>query len=59
MQKLFYCWAVVVAQLAEWLLKTPEVYGPSQEIRKIFAMNYWKDDNKEKEAGNGSFKKIL
>ena len=52
--------AVVVAQLVEWPLPIPEVYGSNPVIGKIywtfvFCQLYWKDENKEKEAGNGPF----
>ena len=58
--------AVVVAQLVEWSLPIPEVRGLNPVIGKkiIYILNicllstvYWKDENKEKEAGNGPFKK--
>ena len=56
---------VVVAQLVEWLLPIPEVRGLNPVIGKnLFILNicllstvYWKDENKEKEAGNGPFLK--
>ena len=59
-----WSWAVVVAQLVERSLPIPEVRGLNPVIRKIylFQLNicllstvYWKDENKEKEAGDGSF----
>ena len=46
---------VVVAQLVEQSLPTPEVRGLNPAIGKIY-MYYqlnWKDEIKEKEAGNG------
>ena len=54
---------VVVAQLVEQLLPVPEVRGLNPVIsKKIFISNicllsavYWKDENIEKEAGNGPF----
>ena len=54
-----------VAQLVERSLLIPEVRGLNPVISKyLFILNisllstvYWKDKNKEKEAGNGSFKK--
>ena len=57
---------MVVAQLVEWSLPIPEVRGSNPVIRKIylFLLNicllstvYWKDENKEKDAGDGPFKK--
>ena len=58
-------WAVVVAQLVEWLLPIPEVRGSNPVIGKnllisnicLLSTVYWKDENKEKEAGDGPFKK--
>ena len=62
----FFSRAVVVAQLVEQSLPIPEVHGSNPVVRKIywtivFCQLYWKDENKEKEAGNGPFfiKKIL
>ena len=61
-------WAVVVAQLVEQSLPILEVCGSNPVISKIhlFLLNisllstvYWKDENKEKEAGDGPFKKTL
>ena len=52
-------YGVVVAQLAERLLPIPEIRGSNPVIGKIF-IDYiycWKDENKEKEAGIGSFLK--
>ena len=58
------CWAVVVAQLVKRSLPIPEVRGSNPVIGKIylFPLNicllstvYWKDENKEKEAGDGLF----
>ena len=54
-----------VAQFVEWSLQIPEVHGSNPVIGKnIFILNiclmstvYWKDNNKEKEAGNGPFLK--
>ena len=55
--------AVVVAQLVEWSLPIPEVRGLNPVIGKIYwpfvyCQLYWKDENTEKEAGNGPFLKI-
>ena len=56
--------AVVVAQLVERSLPILDVCGSNPVIRKIylFLLNicllstvYWKDKNKEKEAGDGPF----
>ena len=53
-----------MAQLVEWSLPIPVVRGSNPVIRKIylFLLNicllstvYWKDENKEKEAGDGPF----
>ena len=57
--------AVVVAQLVERLLPIPEVCGSNPVIRNflcilnicLLSTVYRKDKNKEKEAGNGPFKK--
>ena len=51
---------VVVAQLVERSLPIPEVRGSNPVIGKIYwifvyCQLYWKDENKEKEAGNGPF----
>ena len=54
---------VVVAQLVERWLPIPEVRGSNSVIGKnllisnicILSTVYWKDENKEKEAGNGPF----
>ena len=54
---------VVVAQLVERSLPIPEVRGSNPVIGKILYISnicllsivYWKDENKEKEAGNGPF----
>ena len=58
------CRAVVVAQLVERWLPIPEVRGSNPVIGKnlLILNNYWilcieKTKNKEKEAGNGPFKK--
>ena len=56
--------ALTVAQLAERSLPTAEVCGLNPVIGKflyrtfIYCQMYWKDENKEKEAGQGPFKKI-
>ena len=54
--------AVVVAQLAERSIPTPEIRGSNPDIgniSNIFICQLLsrKDENKEKEAGNGPFKK--
>ena len=54
---------MVVAQLEERSLPIPEVCGSNPVIGKnLFILNicllstvYWKDENKEKEAGDGPF----
>ena len=54
-----------VAQLVEWSPLIPEVCGSNPVIGKnLFTLNicllstvYWKEKNKEKETGNGPFKK--
>ena len=59
--------AVVVAQLAERSLPISEVRDSNPAIGKnLFILNIcllsnvcWKGENKEKEAGDGAFKKIL
>ena len=53
-----------VAQLVERSLPIQEVRGLNPVIGKIywkivFCQLYWKDENKEKEAVNGPFKKNL
>ena len=53
-------WAVVVAQLVELLLPTPEVRGSNPVVGKIYIeqcvlSTVLKKRNKEKEAGNGPF----
>ena len=55
---------MVVAQLAERSLPTPEIRGSNPDIgniSNIFICQLLsrKDENKEKEAGNGPLKKIL
>ena len=56
--------AVVVAQLVERSIPIPEVCGSNPVIgyKFIYILNicllstvYWKDENKEKEAGNGPY----
>ena len=54
--------AVVVAQLAERSLPTPEIPGSNPDIGNITNVFICqllssKDENKEKEAGNGPLKK--
>ena len=57
------CWAMVVAQLVERSLPTPEFWSSNPDNGKIlqfYQLLNWKDKNKEKEAENGpSFKKLL
>ena len=49
---------VVVAQLVERSLPTPEIHSSNPNIGKLYlSMVHWKDENKEKEAGNGPLKK--
>ena len=53
---------IVVAQLAERSLPTPEIHGSNPAIGKFYSLStvshlFWKDENKEKDAGNGPFKK--
>ena len=55
--------AVVVAQLAERSLPTPEIRGSNPDIGKISNVFICqllsrKDENKEKEAWNGPLKKV-
>ena len=51
--------AVVVAQLAERLLLTSEIRGTNPNINEVFLnayichLQFKRDENKEKEAGNG------
>ena len=40
--------AVVVAQLVEWSLPTPEICGSNPDIDKILSTNCRKDENKER-----------
>ena len=52
--------AVVVVQLVERSLPTPEIHGSNPVIGKFYKLLtvfnlYWKDENKEKEAGRGPF----
>ena len=54
-----------MVQLVEQLLPTQEIGGSNPIIGKIYLLStvfknmYWKDENNEKEAGNGPFKKTL
>ena len=57
-----------MAQLVEWLHLIPEVSGSNQVIGKnlFYILNIclllnvcWRDENKEKEAGNGPFLKKI
>ena len=55
--------AVVVAQLVERWLPTPEIHGSKPDIGNITNVFICqllsrKDENKEKEAGNGPLKKL-
>ena len=58
-------WAVVLAQLVERSLPTPEVHGSNLVIVKLLYRTFGflqlkiKVENNEKEAGNGPFKKTL
>ena len=50
--------AVVVAQLVERSLPTPEIRGSNPNIGKFYLpIGNRKEENKEKEAGNGPFLK--
>ena len=52
-------WAVVVAQLAERSLLTPEICGSNPDISTLSnVLLSGKDENQEKEAGQGPFKKM-
>ena len=56
-----FSWAMVVPQLVEWLLPTPEVHGSNPAICKLYT--YYcqpclKDENKVKETWNGPFFKL-
>ena len=54
--RLYNIWAVVVAQLVERSLPTPEIRGLNPNIGKVASTNCFgiaKNENKEKEAGNG------
>ena len=64
--KKLYIRGVVVAQLVEWLLPTPEVGGSNPVNWKflyrhlfVYCQLYWKDEIKEKEEGTGPFFKKL
>ena len=49
---------MVVAQLAEHLLLTPEIHGSNPDIIDFYLLSTArKNENKEKEAVNGAFKK--
>ena len=51
-----------MAQLVERLLPTPEIFGSNLVISKLRTFVYSqlsKDENKEKEAGNGPLKTFL
>ena len=56
--------AVVVVQLADQSLLTSEIRGSDPNIGKVFRMHIFvncnseKTKRKEKEAGNGPFKKL-
>ena len=51
--------AVVLAQLVELTLKTQRsvvlILSLAKFILKVYCQLFWKDENKEKEAGNGPF----
>ena len=52
--------AVVLAQLVDWLLPIPEVRGSNPVIGKYYIEHLPStDENKEKDAGNGPFKKLF
>ena len=60
--KKFVAWAAVVAQLVERSLPIPEVCGSNPVIGYLYItfmlstlLKFWKDENKEKEAGNSQF----
>ena len=63
-RELYHCRAVVVAQLAERSLPTPEIHGSNPDIGNISIVKFIcqllsrKDENKEKEAGKGPLKKL-
>ena len=50
---------MVATQLVEQLLASPEVQGSNSVIGKklcnVYYQLFWKDENKEKEAGIGPF----
>ena len=54
---------MVVAQFVERSLPTPEIRGLNPVIGKFYLLStvfkklYWKNENKEKEAGKGPFLK--
>ena len=60
-----FLWTVVVTQLVERLLPTPEVRSSNPVNCKLLYRTFVhcqlhrKDENKEKEAGNDPFKKVL
>ena len=63
-EKSCFKWAVVVAQLAERSHLTPEIRASIPDISNILNLFICqllsrKDENKEKEAENGTFKKVL
>ena len=63
-EKSCFKWAVVVAQLAERSHLTPEIRASIPDISNILNLFICqllsrKDENKEEEAGNGPFKKVL
>ena len=59
MFKAHVLWAVVVAQLVERSHLRPGIRSSNPDNGKqiIYQLYYRKDQNKEKEAGKGSFKK--
>ena len=49
---------MIVAQLVEWLLLTPEIRSSNPDIGKLLSTNCTINGRKlKKEAGNGLFKK--
>ena len=53
-------WTVVVTQLVERSLPTPNIHGFKDKILSSLSTNFnRKDENKDKEAGNALLKKNL
>ena len=46
---------MVVAQLVERMLPTPEIRGSNPDIGEVLSTNCRKGENKEKEVRNGPF----